>query len=249
MNPRLKLVSLGAALAVGACAEASGLAGSAGSARFANAALAGGLPQAALNATRTVLERDPHNVQALLQQGDALAALGRGDAAAEAYRRALSPDASANDNQARHARLGIGRAELAAGRAEQAEAVFRQLVAGAPKDAAGRSGLGIALDLQGRHRDAQAEYRTALAQGDSDGTRVNLGLSLAMAGDAPEALAVLRPLAQDPAATPRVRHNLAFALALAGDRAGAERILAPDLPRDEVLAALSGYTAFRSAGP
>ena len=116
-----------------------------------------------------------------------------------------------------------------------------------PDSAAGHSGLGIALDLQGRHGEAQAEYRKSLALADSDATRANLGLSLAMSGDATGAVEMLRPLASDPAASAKVRHNLAFALELAGDRRGAERALGPDLPRNEVAEALSGFDAFRVA--
>ena len=251
MKSGVAFMAVAVALSVGACGNRTdqlmlGEGTAARSIRVAGAALAGGLPQAALNATRAALERDPDNVQALMQQADALTSMGRMDAAAEAYKRVLSREASPTREQARQARLGVGRAELAAGRAVEAEATYRELLAIAPKEAAGHSGLGIALDLQGRHADAQAAYRVALAQTDSDATRANLGLSLAMAGDAAGAVALLRPLAADPAASPRVRHNLAFALAQSGDRTGAERALAVDMPREQVVVALSGFNAFRA---
>lgn len=252
MKSSIAVLALGMALSLGACANRvepflQGEGTSSRGIRVANAALAGGLPEAALNATRTVLERDPNNVDALIKQADALNALGRADAAGEAYRRILSKEASPTREQARMARLGVGRADLAAGRAAAAEATYRALVATAPNEAAGHSGLGIALDLQGRHKEAQAEHRLALAQDASDATRANLGLSLAMGGSAQEAVEMLRPLAADPSASPRLRHNLAFAMALAGDRGGAARTLAPDLPREQVVAALSGFDAFRTA--
>ena len=252
MRAGMAFVALGMALFLGACGGhqdflTQGEGTSSRGIKVAGAALAGGLPQAALNATRNVLERDPHNVQALLQQAEALTAMGRPDAAGEAYKRILSKDASPSRDQSRQARLGVGRAELAAGRAAAAEATYRELVAASPKEAAAHSGLGIALDLQGRHADAQQAYRAALAQVESDGTRANLGLSLAMAGDAAGAIQILRPLATDPSASPRIRHNLAFALALSGDRQGAERALLPDMPKEQVVAALSGFDAFRTA--
>ena len=255
MRPCVRLLAFGvllpAALSLGGCGgQQDMLTQGEGTAsrglRVAGAALAGGLPQAALNATRSVLERDPNNVQALMQQADALTTMGQADAAAEAYRRILSKDASPSREQARQARLGVGRVDLAAGRAQAAEATYRELIAAAPKEPGGHTGLGIALDLQGRHKDAQEAYRAALALNDTDGVRANLGLSLAMAGDAAGAVAMLRPLAGS-AAGPRVRHNLAFALALSGDRAGAERALAPDMPREQVVAALSGFDAFKFA--
>lgn len=246
------MLMIGLALSLGACGSQTDqlMAGEGTTSRglrVAGAALAGGLPQGALNATRGVLDREPHNVQALMQQAEALTLMGRADAATEAYKRVLSREASPSREQSRQARLGVGRSALAAGRATEAEAIYRELVASAPNEASGHSGLGIALDLQGRHADAQAVYRTALALSDSDATRANLGLSMAMAGDTRGAIEVLRPLAADPAASPRIRHNLAFALALSGDRTGAERALAPDMPRDQVVVALSGFDAFRTA--
>lgn len=249
-----RAAALGALLLLGACAGTNradmltkGEGTSARGVRVAGAALAGGIPEAALHATRQVLERDPGNVDALMKQADALTELGRPDAAAEAYRRVLGRDASPSREQAREARIGLGRVDLAAGRGAQAEATYRAMVADSPDNAAAHSGLGIALDLQGRHRDAQAEYRKSLALTDSDGTRANLGLSLAMAGDSTGAVEMLRPIAADPAASTKVRHNLAFALELAGDRRGAERTLGLDLPRDQVAEALSGFDAFRVA--
>ena len=253
MKAGMRVAALGAVVALAACGTrgddqlTQGEGTSSRGLRVAGAAMAGGLPQAALNATRNVLERDPNNAQALIQQADALVAMGQGEAASEAYRRILSKDVSPSREQARQARLGLGRADLAAGRATAAEATYRELVAADAKNPAGHSGLGIALDLQGKHKDAQASYRSALALRDTDSVRANLGLSLAMAGDAAGAVEMLRPLAADPGATPRIRHNLAFALALSGDRAGAQRALSPDMPPDQVTAALTGFDAFKTA--
>ncbi len=56
----------------------------------ADAALDGGMPQTALNVTSSILELQPHNVIALVRQGDALAQLSQPDAAMESYRRALA---------------------------------------------------------------------------------------------------------------------------------------------------------------
>jgi len=255
MTSHAKLTFLGAVLLLGACSgQQDRITQGEGTApralRIATAAMAGGLPQAALNATQNVLDRDPGNVEALIQQADALTALGRDDAAAEAYRRVLAKDASPNRAQARLARLGAGRADLAAGRAAEAEAIYAALAASAPEDAVGYNGLAIAYDQQGRHEEAQAAYRKALALADTSATRSNLGLSLAMSGDAAGALELLRPLAETTASSPRIRHNLAFALELAGDRQGARRVLATDMPREQVTAALSGFDAFRiSAAP
>lgn len=251
-KPRAGLLTLAALLLLGGCgAPADRLTQGEGTParglRIAGAAMAGGMPQAALNATQSVLSRDPNNVDALLQQAEALTAMGRDDAAGEAYHRVLAREASPSREQVRLARAGAGRADLAAGRGAQAEAVYAAMVADAPSSAPAHDGLAIALDLQGKHAAAQAEYRKALALSDTSATRSNLGLSLAMAGDGAGALEVLRPLAADPAATPKTRHNLAFALELTGDRNGARQALSVDMPQSEIPMALAGFDAFRTA--
>ena len=253
MTSRKALLALGTALALGACSGpvdriTQGEGTSARGLRVASAAMAGGLPQAALNATEGVLSRDPGNVAALLKQAEALSKMGQDVAAAEAYRRVLSRQASPTKEQLRTAQVSVGRVDLAAGRGKEAEATYAALVAASPSDPVGYNGLAIALDQQGRHQEAQAAYRKALALADTAATRSNLGLSLAMSGNVADALAIMRPAAMQAEATPRIRHNLAFALELAGQRDEARRTLSADLPRGEVTAALAGFDAFRPAG-
>ena len=247
------LLALGTALLLGACGGrvdriTEGEGTSARGLRVASAAMAGGLPQAALNATESVLSRDPRNVEALLKQAEVLTTMREDVAAAEAYRRVLSREASPTREQLRTARVGAGRADLAAGRSKEAETTYAALAAADSKDPLGYNGLAIALDQQGRHQEAQAAYRKALAIADTAATRSNLGLSLAMSGNTADALAILRPVAMQSAAIPRIRHNLAFALELAGQRDEAKRTLAADLPRGDVAAALAGFDAFRPVG-
>jgi Flp pilus assembly protein TadD len=104
----------------------------------------------------------------------------------------------------------------------------------------------VALDLQDRHDEAQAAYQAALARRPGmTAAQVNLGLSLALTGATDRALAILRPLATDPAADGRVRQNLAVALALAGDAAGAGKVLAAELPPEKIETALAGYAALK----
>ena len=253
MTSNKALLALGTALLLGACSGpvdrlTQGEGTSSRGLRVANAAIAGGLPQAALNATEGVLSRDPSNVAALLTQGEALTAMGQGPAAAEAYRRILSRDASPTRGQLHTARLAVGRADLAAGRGKEAEAIYAALAAANSSDPVGYNGLAIALDQQDRHVEAQAAYRKALAIADTAATRSNLGLSLAMSGNVADALTIMRPAAAEASGNPRIRHNLAFALELAGQRDEAKRALAVDMPRGEVAAALAGFDAFRPVG-
>ena len=94
--------------------------------------------------------------------------------------------------------------------------------------------------------------------------QVNLGLSLALSGDAPGAVRLLQPLATVPSATPRVRHDLALALAPSRERrletggtgrafADAIRAAWPDghcpaLPRDGDVAYPVAFGAAAGAG-
>jgi cell division septation protein DedD len=88
--------------------------------------------------------------------------------------------------------------------------------------------------LQGRHTEAQAAYRRALAAapGMSEAA-VNLGLSLALSGDGTQAVGMLRPLATAPEASPLQRADLA--LAVAGTRT-ADTIPAPPASEATTLA-------------
>jgi Flp pilus assembly protein TadD len=115
---------------------------------------------------------------------------------------------------------------LAAGQANAAEVTLRRLLVQAPSDAQAQNNLGIALDMQNRHVEAQTAYKAALKiMPDMVAAQVNLGHSYALAGDNAQALAVLQPLAAQPLATKGVRRDLAAALSLAGDKAGANDVL------------------------
>jgi hypothetical protein len=78
---------------------------------------------------------------------------------------------------------------------------------------------GLAYDLMGQQKLAQADYRAALSGPDGTEARRRLALSLAISGDKAGAVQTLAPLSAkgDPAAG-RVR---AFVLALTGDSQGA----------------------------
>ena len=135
---------------------------------------------------------------------------------------------------------------LATGRAPEAEAAFRRALAAGGDNGAVRSNLGVSLDLQGRHAEAQQEYRTSLARAESNATRVNLGLSLALAGQTEPALQMLHPPAGGTGAPPRARHNLAVALTLAGKRGEAESLLRPDMSGEQVRMAIAGIQALQA---
>jgi Flp pilus assembly protein TadD len=78
---------------------------------------------------------------------------------------------------------------------------------------------------------------------------VNLALSLALSGQYGEAVAVLTPIALDPAATPGERQTLAMIYALQGDNKAAERIARLDLDPQSAQRQLAYYDTLRLLSP
>jgi len=108
--------------------------------------------------------------------------------------------------------------------------------------------LGVALDLQGRHEAAQAEYAKLLRiQPGNRSASVNQALSLSLSGQADRSVALLRGPATRPDATPRMRQDLAVALTLSGNTREATQVLLTDLSPSDAAAALAGYQALDAA--
>ena len=209
----------------------------------ANAALNAGALDLALHVTGSILARNPHDMEALATQGDALYAKGDTDAAARSYNAILAIDPNSVRGQ-----IGIGRVQLRDD-PSVAEASFLRALQRDPRNVIALNNLGIARDLQGHHAQAQEAYRQALGIMPSDAAAsTNLGLSLALSGDAGQAVQILQPLASDPAAPMRLRHDLALAMILAGNSAGAKRMLSGDLSAPEAAAAVAGYRELGAPG-
>jgi Flp pilus assembly protein TadD len=237
-NAMLSFPTLAVAALLAACSSGSPqIRVATPSLHVADAELASGLSDSALQVTRSILEVQPRDVPALLKQGEILLAMGKPEESAECFRRA---EEIAPGNPATLASLG--RLQLALGHDKDAEATFRKLIAAAPGDATAHNDLGIALDMQGRAADAQAAYRAALqATPDDRAAKINLGLSLAISGHGDEALAILRPLEASAGADRRFQHDLAAAFVAAGNQDEAKRILAADLPPGDVAQAVQAY--------
>ena len=229
-------------LAAGLAGCAAGRPPSAGDAAvgtgLAQAALHTGAPADALRLADHVLAHHPDATAARLVRAEALSALGQSDPARADFAQVLRtrPHATA-------ALLGLGRLQLAHDPAAAA-ALLRRALASAPGNAAALTDLGIALDLQGRHRAAEVAYRQVLAvHPQLIAARVNLALSLAMQGQGPQAIALLEPLARDPKAGAQLRQDYAAVLTMAGERGKAAAILAADLPAPQAEAALRAFAA------
>jgi len=171
-------------------------------------------PAAALARYVRTLASDPKDFGALIGAGKSALELGDNQAAAGFFARADEVNPRSPMPQA-----GMGAVSVATGEPKAALPYFtRAQQLGAPVAMWGVD-RGLAYDLLGRQREAQADYRAALAGPDSEEARRRLALSLAISGNKVEALEALAPLAaKRDASTNRVR---AFVLALTGDSNGA----------------------------
>lgn len=199
--------------------------------QLAEAALQGGSAHDAIGLYEQARTEDPGSIPAMLGlaaaqnvAGDPVAALAT---LREAHR--LAP----RDEQVT---LGLSRALLALGKADEAESLLRPLASStATSDVGAWTMLGVALDNQGRHHEAQEIYRRGLALAPASvPLRNNLALSLALSGAAGEAVEILRLLPPSPGVAKRIRHNLAVALLAGGEEQAARSLLAQELPAEEI---------------
>lgn len=201
--------------------------------QLAREAAARGDSAEALSRYLRILSTRPDDVVALVGAGRAALAVGDTNAAAGFFSRADVLDARNGQVKA-----GLGGTMLANGNAAGALRLFNEAIAlGVPQSdlAADR---GLAYDLRGSPKRAQADYALALRARPDDETTRRLALSQAIAGDRISALATLDPLLrkQD---VPAWRDRM-FVYALTGDVPAAQRDAALVLPPDQV-AALNPY--------
>ena len=148
------------------------------------------------------------------------------------------------------ARRGLGGALIAVGQPALAEQQIDAALRADPADYRALNLLGVSLDLQGRHAEAQANYRRGIELAPDYMTlRSNYGLSLAITGPPQEAIAQLAPAAGSPNADARMRQNLAFAFAMAGDMENALQLCRRDLDERSAQRQLAYYMQLRALPP
>lgn len=201
----------------------------------ARAAAARGDQAEALSRYLRVLAATPDNVPALIGAGRA--ALGVGDMNAAA---GFLSRADALEPRNGQVKAGLAVTMLQRGDARAALRLFKEatdLGVAVPEIAADR---GLAYDLRGDPRHAQADYTLALRDKPSDETTRRLAISQGIGGDLTAALATLDPLLrkQD---VPAWRART-FLYALTGNVAEAQAAAALVMPSDQV-AALAPYLA------
>ena len=201
--------------------------------QLAQQAAARGDSAEALSRYLRILAVTPDNIQALVGAGRAALDVGDTNAAAGFLSRA-----DVLDPKNGQVKAGLADTMLANGNARAALRLFNEAVSlGVPQaDIAAERGL--AYDLRGQSKRAQADYGLALQTKPSDEITRRLALSYAFTGDRASALATLDPLLrkQDlPAWRDRV-----FVYALTGDVASAQHDASLVLPAAQV-AALTPY--------
>jgi Flp pilus assembly protein TadD len=171
-------------------------------------------PTDALERNVRTLASDPKDFTALIAAGKAAIQIGDPTAAAGFFARADEVNPRSPLPQA-----GMGAVSVANGEASAAMPYFtRAMQLGATQSQIGCD-RGLAYDLLGQQKLAQADYNAALVGSDGTEARRRLALSLAISGDKAAALQALAPLAaRGDTAAGRVR---AFVLALSGDSQGA----------------------------
>jgi len=187
----------------------------------------------ALSRYLRILAATPDNMQALIGAGRAALAVGDTNAAAGFLSRA-----DVLDPKNGQVKAGLAATMLANGNARAALRLFNEAVSLGVNQADIAADRGLAYDLRGAPKRAQADYGLALRTKPSDEVTRRLALSYAFSGDRASALATLDPLLrkQDvPAWRDRV-----FIYALTGDVADAQHDASLVLPPDQV-AALTPY--------
>ncbi|MGP1393934.1 MAG: tetratricopeptide repeat protein [Inquilinaceae bacterium] len=250
-------LALGALLLVGACDPQADVGSSAVDVpqeessetleRLADFTLARGDAASAIGLYRRAHLADPDRIAPLIKLGRTLARAGNHEEAAGAFNQALIDDPDNSD-----ALRGYANAQIALGRPEVARVNLEAALDSETLPPSDRpfvlNSLGVALDLLGRHEDAQARYRDGLdlTPGDLD-LRSNLALSLSLAGADTAAVDLMRTVAAAPAAEARHRRNLALVLGLAGNAEGAaEALRRADVPADEITAQVQQYARLRA---
>lgn len=142
-----------------------------------------------LNAALTRLARDPRDVMALTDAGEAAMALGDFEAASGFFRRA-------NETRPGNGRAlaGLAASLVLSGDPYSAIPIFAEAEKAGANMRAIAPDRGLAYDLVGANTLAQDHYRQALANDASGEVRRRLALSLAISGDATAADEMLLPL-------------------------------------------------------
>jgi len=213
--------------------------------RVAAAAEAGGDFATAATVYRKASAIDTAAIPPLVGAGNALLAMGEFNEAILSYNSAL-----ARDQHDREALRGLARAYLTSARPALAGEPLAVAYEDNPDDPKLLQLIGVADDLVGRHDEAQTRYRRGLELMPGDpALSLDLALSLALSGNYPEAVAVLRPIATAATSSQRERQTLALIYGLEGNRREAEHMARMDMDQASAQRNLAYYESLRQLPP
>jgi Flp pilus assembly protein TadD len=199
----------------------------------------------AINLYRHAATMEPKNPEPLVALGDTLLEMGRQDEAIVNFNAALKLDA--HDPAALR---GLAKAYLKTGRPDLATSPLAIAYHDTPDDPKLLQLIGVTDDFIGQHGFAQARYQQGLRIAPADRSlTLNLALSLALSEKYDQAIALLRPVAYAPGATPRERQTLALIYGLKGDQKAAREIARRDLDSASVDHNLAFYDTLRRLPP
>ncbi len=216
--------------------------------RLARASRANGDFASAINLYRSVCALPPADPALLVELGDTLVDAESMDDAIGVYQKAQQSTGAPLAVRL-EALLGLQQAYLTLGEPDQALHYADQAAALAPTDHRVMVGRGVALDLLGRHAEAQRAYRAVLATAPRDiAARNDLALSLALTLHYDEAVEIMTSMAHSSNATARIRQNLALIYGLAGDASHAATLSRIDLDAATTDGNLRFFEFARNAG-
>ena len=189
-----------------------------------------------LDAALGRLARDPRDIDALIDAGNAALTMGDVEAATGFFRRAdqISPGNP-------RAKAGLAGAMVRNGDPFAAIPLFEEAEKAGALDGSFAADRGLAYDLVGDNATAQRYYRQAQARAPGDEVLRRLALSYAIAGDKQNAEVLLSPMLQHRnLAAWRTR---AFALAILGQTEEAVKIANSVLPAD-LAAGIAPYLRY-----
>lgn len=213
--------------------------------RIGAAAHASGDLATAVSIYRRAASIEPHAVAPYVAAGNTLIEIGQFNEAILTYHSALAHEA--HDPEALR---GLARAYLMSAKPELASQPLAVAYQDTPDDPKLLQLIGVADDFVGQHEEAQARYRRGLELLPADpALSLNLALSLALTGNYPEAVGILRPIATAASASPRERQTLALIYGLQGDQRAAEQTARLDLDAASVQRNLAFYDNLRRLSP
>ncbi|MHA1535942.1 MAG: tetratricopeptide repeat protein [Alphaproteobacteria bacterium] len=208
--------------------------------RLGDSTMASGASEAAARFYDAASKAAPKDPVPRMRLARALQVMGAHRAAIGAYQTALALDPGITD-----AERGIANSLISLDQPRQAIKHYRTVIA-KTGDHRAYNGLGVALDMIGKQKQARNAYRAGLKKRPGNlSLKNNLALSMALAGEYKAAASMLREVAKNPRASARHRQNLALVYGLSGEYKRAAKVARIDLDTPAIKRNLAYYEWLR----